>query len=189
MFRRRIARAGYGAGIENAFLPDRRHVGTVVQGLFARIMAMTLTRHGGGQASGVVTVPQGQGSTEVLVDVSNSYSQGHALGVTASFDLEVTAGPAISGFSVGFGSERSLTVTNTEFSTYSGTVGGLATVTVVLDAGAPALAVGLGSSATGFLASAAKTGGSDGGSAVSPAILASLASCSTWRMQSSSWSR
>ncbi len=40
-----------------------------------------------------------------------------------------------------------------------------------------------------FLASAANTGGNDGGSEVRPAILASLASCSTWRMQSSSCRR
>jgi len=47
---------------------------------------------------------------------------------------------------------------------------------------------GLGNSA-GFLASEANIGGRLGGSDVRPAILASLASCSTWRMQSSSWSR
>lgn len=44
---RRLARGGVGAGIDHVFLADRRHAGTLVHGLIARVMIATLNRHFG----------------------------------------------------------------------------------------------------------------------------------------------
>lgn len=41
---RRIARDACGSSIEHAFLADRRHVGTVIQGLLARVLVVSMNR-------------------------------------------------------------------------------------------------------------------------------------------------
>ena len=79
----------------------------------------------GGLENGPISVGQGTGSSGLEIAVSTEVSAGGSLGLEYEREVEVTAGPAMVGFSVGYGSEASLTVTSGSQTTYSVAVGDL----------------------------------------------------------------
>lgn len=79
----------------------------------------------GGLENGPQSVGQGTGSTGLGIDVSTEVSVGGSLGIEYENSVDVTAGPALAGFSVGGGVEASLQVTSGERTTYAVTVGDL----------------------------------------------------------------
>jgi len=79
----------------------------------------------GGLENGPISVGQGGGSSGLEIAVSTEVSAGGSLGLEYEREVEVTAGPAMVGFSVGYGTEASLTVTSGTQTTYSVEVGDL----------------------------------------------------------------
>ena len=77
----------------------------------------------GGLENGPQSVGQGTGSTGLELDVSDEVSEGKSLALEFELTVDVTAGPALAGYSVGFGRESSLQITSGESTTYSVTVG------------------------------------------------------------------
>lgn len=78
-----------------------------------------------GLENGPISVGQGQGSDGLGIDVSTSISAGASLGVEYTESVDVTAGPALAGYSVGYGVSASLTITSGSSTSYSVTVGDL----------------------------------------------------------------
>ncbi len=85
---------------------------------------MLLSQYGGLE-NGPISVGQGGGSDGLGIDVSTAISAGASLGIEIEKSVEVTAGPAMAGFSVGYGVSASLTVTSGSSTSYSVTVGDL----------------------------------------------------------------
>lgn len=83
-----------------------------------------MTLHGGLQ-HGPVSVGQGSGSTQVTIQVGQSWSEGGALEVAYELALKVTAGGVMGGFKVGASTSSSLRVTSGTQTTYTGTVGAI----------------------------------------------------------------
>ncbi|MEM6929130.1 MAG: hypothetical protein AAF602_19485, partial [Myxococcota bacterium] len=83
----------------------------------------------GGLENGPIGVGEGIGSSSLTIDVAEEVSVGGSLGIEVEQSVEVTAGPAMAGFSVGYGAEASLTVTSGTSTTYSVTVGDLSAET------------------------------------------------------------
>ena len=83
----------------------------------------------GGLENGPISVGQGQGSDGLGIDVSTAISLGASLGIEYEESVDVTAGPALTGYSVGYGVSASLTVTSGMSSSYSVTVGDLSAET------------------------------------------------------------
>ncbi|HEX6883999.1 MAG TPA: VCBS repeat-containing protein, partial [Planctomycetota bacterium] len=83
-----------------------------------------LALHGGLQ-HGPVSVGQGSGSTQVTIQVSDSWSSGGALEIAYEMSVKVTGGGVMGGFSVGASSSSSLRVTSGQQTTYTGTVGAI----------------------------------------------------------------
>jgi hypothetical protein len=79
----------------------------------------------GGLQHGPVSVGQGSGSTQVTIQVGESWSTGNALDVSYEFELKVTGGGVMGGFSVGAAASSSLRVTSGQQTTYTGTVGAI----------------------------------------------------------------
>lgn len=79
----------------------------------------------GGLENGPISVGQGTGSSGLEIAVSTEISVGGSLGLEYTKSLDVTAGPALFGYSVGYGVEASLTVTSGSQTTYSVEVGDL----------------------------------------------------------------
>jgi hypothetical protein len=78
-----------------------------------------------GLENGPISVGQGQGSDGLGIDVSTAISAGASLGVEYEESVDVTAGPALTGYSVGYGVSASLTITSGSSTSYSVTVGDL----------------------------------------------------------------
>ena len=83
-----------------------------------------LSRYGGLE-NGPISVGQGSGSSGLEIAVSTEVSRGGSLGLEYEREVEVTAGPAMVGFSVGYGVDANLTVTSGSQTTYSVEVGDL----------------------------------------------------------------
>jgi hypothetical protein len=79
----------------------------------------------GGLENGPLSVGQGTGSTGLGIDVSTEVSMGGSLGIEYEYSVDVTAGPALAGFSVGYGATASLTMASGESTTYEVSVGDL----------------------------------------------------------------
>ena len=79
----------------------------------------------GGLENGPLSVGEGTGSTGLGIEVGTAVSQGGSLAVEYEYSVDVTAGPALAGFSVGFGAEASLTFTSGESTTFDVSVGDL----------------------------------------------------------------
>ena len=79
----------------------------------------------GGLENGPIGVGEGNGSSTLSIDVAEEVSLGGTLGIEVERSVEVTSGPVMAGFSVGYGVEASLTVTSGSSTSYSGTVGDL----------------------------------------------------------------
>jgi hypothetical protein len=78
-----------------------------------------------GLENGPISVGQGSGSDGLGIDVSTAISLGASLGVEYEESVDVTAGPALTGYSVGYGASASLTITSGASTSYSVTVGDL----------------------------------------------------------------
>ena len=78
-----------------------------------------------GLENGPISVGQGEGSDGLGIDVSSAISLGASLGVEYEESVDVTAGPALAGYSVGYGASASLTITSGASTSYSVTVGDL----------------------------------------------------------------
>lgn len=79
----------------------------------------------GGLENGPISVGQGGGSDGLMIDVATAVSAGASLGVEYEESIDVTAGPAMAGYSVGYGVSASLTVSSGASTSYSVTVGDL----------------------------------------------------------------
>lgn len=79
----------------------------------------------GGLENGPISVGQSEGSDGLGIDVSTAISLGASLGVEYEESVDVTAGPALTGYSVGYGVSASLTITSGASTSYSVTVGDL----------------------------------------------------------------
>lgn len=79
----------------------------------------------GGLENGPVSVGQGSGDTSVRIAVEEAISVGGSLGIEVERSVEVTAGPAMAGFSWGVGVEANLGITSGELTEYVGTVGSI----------------------------------------------------------------
>ena len=66
----------------------------------------------GGLKNGPISVGQGSGSSGLEIAVTTEVSAGGSLGIGYERSVEVTVGPAMAGFSVGYGAEASLTVSS-----------------------------------------------------------------------------
>ena len=84
-----------------------------------------LLRQLGGLENGPISVGQGNGSSGLEIAVSTEVSLGGSLGLEYEREVETTAGPAMVGYTVGYGVEASLTVTSGSQMTYSVEVGDL----------------------------------------------------------------
>jgi hypothetical protein len=84
-----------------------------------------LLRGFGGLENGPISVGQGGGSSGLEIAVSTEVSLGGSLGIEYEKEVEVTAGPAMVGYTVGYGVEASLSVTSGSQTTYSVEVGDL----------------------------------------------------------------
>ncbi|MBW1874967.1 MAG: hypothetical protein JRI98_06210 [Deltaproteobacteria bacterium] len=89
---------------------------------------MLLSQYGGLE-NGPISVGQGGGSDGLGIDVSTEISLGASLGIEIEKSVDVTAGPAMAGYSVGYGVSASLTVTSGASTSYSVTVGDLSAET------------------------------------------------------------
>ncbi|MGB5348133.1 MAG: hypothetical protein WBN10_00945 [Polyangiales bacterium] len=78
-----------------------------------------------GLENGPISVGQGEGSDGLGIDVSSAISLGASLGVEYEESVDVTAGPALAGYSVGYGASASLTISSGASTSYSVTVGDL----------------------------------------------------------------
>ncbi len=74
-----------------------------------------------------IGVGQGSGSTTATIDVSDATSRSISAGIDLSVDLMFTASGLKLGGKVGFGTDMDITMSETNFSTYSGSVGAIAT--------------------------------------------------------------
>lgn len=83
----------------------------------------------GGLENGPLSVGQGTGSEGLGIDVSTEVSAGGSLGIEVERSVDVTAGPALAGFSVGYGVNASLTFTSGTKTSYAVTVGDLSAAT------------------------------------------------------------
>jgi len=90
-----------------------------------RAQKNALLNRRGGLEIGPIGVPQGGGSTTLVVDVGREISRGGALEVGFEVEIEATAGGVLGGVSVGSSSERSWQITSGESTTYTGQVGGI----------------------------------------------------------------
>jgi hypothetical protein len=79
----------------------------------------------GGLQHGPVSVGQGSGSTQVTIQVGESWSEGGALEVAYELEVKATAGGAMAGFSVGASASAGLRITSGTQTTYTGTVGAI----------------------------------------------------------------
>lgn len=79
----------------------------------------------GGLENEPISVGQGGGSSGLEIAVSTEVSLGGSLGIEYEKEVEVTAGPAMAGYTVGYGVEASLSVTSGDQTTYSVEVGDL----------------------------------------------------------------
>jgi hypothetical protein len=125
----KVEREFYNAGIVEAAFPidDRifQHVvGDVGSYPTAGAKNETLRQFGGLQ-NGPISVGQGGGSSALEIAVSTEVSLGGTLGIEYEREAEVTAGPAMTGYTVGYGAQASLTVTSGSQTTYSVEVGDL----------------------------------------------------------------
>ncbi|MEO0602656.1 MAG: hypothetical protein AAF211_14535, partial [Myxococcota bacterium] len=80
----------------------------------------------GGLETGPLSVGQGTGSTELSIDVSEEVRAGGSLGIETELALEVTAGPLMAGFSVGYGADANLTIASGSQTTFGVSVGDIA---------------------------------------------------------------
>jgi hypothetical protein len=83
-----------------------------------------LARHVGLQ-SAEVDVGQGGGTVGVELSVFEEVTEGSSYSVSFSRDVKATAGVVVLGVSVGYGQEHSISFSNGQESTYTGTVGNL----------------------------------------------------------------
>ncbi|MCA8963578.1 MAG: VCBS repeat-containing protein [Planctomycetes bacterium] len=74
---------------------------------------------------GPIGVGQGGGTTEVTLQVGTSISTGGSLAVSYEREMEVTAGGALGGVSVGVGTESTWRITSGQSTTYTGVVGAI----------------------------------------------------------------
>ena len=74
---------------------------------------------------GPLGVPQGGGSTTLVLDVGTEVSNGGALAVDYERSMMATAGGVLGGVSVGVNSENSWQITSGMSTTYTGQVGGI----------------------------------------------------------------
>jgi len=79
----------------------------------------------GGLDNGPISVGQGNGSSGLEIAVSTEVGLGGSLGLEYEREVTVTAGPAVAGYTVGYGVEASLTVTSGTQTTCSVEVGDL----------------------------------------------------------------
>ena len=83
----------------------------------------TLLSQNGGLENGPIGVGQGEGSNGLGIEVSTEISAGGSLGIEVERSVDVTAGPAMAGFSVGYGASASLTISSGSSTSYAVTVG------------------------------------------------------------------
>ena len=83
----------------------------------------------GGLQNGPLSVGEGTGSTGLGIDVGTEVSAGTGLGIEYTRSVEVTAGPVLAGYSVGYGVDASLTVSSGESTSYDVSVGDLSEAT------------------------------------------------------------
>ena len=83
----------------------------------------------GGLENGPLSVGEGGGSTGLGIDVGTEVSAGASLGIEYEYSVDVTAGPALAGFSVGYGVGASLTFSSGESTSYDVSVGDLSEAT------------------------------------------------------------
>lgn len=79
----------------------------------------------GGIDNGPKTVGEGSGSTQLSIDVNSQISSGASLGLTYTNDFETTGEGYVFGYSVGYGTSASLTITSGSSTSYTGTVGSI----------------------------------------------------------------
>ncbi|TVR98497.1 MAG: hypothetical protein EA416_00100 [Trueperaceae bacterium] len=83
----------------------------------------------GGLQNGPLSVGEGSGSTGLGIDVGAEVSAGTSLGIEYTRSVDVTAGPVLAGYSVGYGVDASLTVSSGESTSYDVSVGDLSSAT------------------------------------------------------------
>ncbi len=88
-----------------------------------------LTQQFGGLENGPISVGEGTGTSGLEIAVSTEVSEGGSLGIEYEQDVEVTAGPAMAGYTVGYGTDASLTFISGSQTTYTVAVGDLASDT------------------------------------------------------------
>lgn len=129
----KVERSFYNARISDASTPIGENVFDHVVGDLSTYPSASrknqLLSQFGGLENGPLTVGEGGGSTALGIAVGTESSQGGALGVEFEASVDVTAGPALAGFSVGYGAEASLTMTSGESTTFDVTVGDLSEAT------------------------------------------------------------
>jgi hypothetical protein len=79
----------------------------------------------GGLQVGPVSVGQGSGETQVTLEVEEEWSEGGALELGFTVDMQVTGGGVLGGVSVGASTESTFRVTSGHATTYTGTVGSI----------------------------------------------------------------
>lgn len=83
----------------------------------------------GGLENGPLSVGEGVGSTGLGIAVGTESSLGGSLSVEFEASVDVTAGPVLAGFSVGFGAGASLTMSSGESTSFDASVGDLGPAT------------------------------------------------------------
>jgi len=84
-----------------------------------------LARYASALCTDPSAAPQGGGSTERYIDVSNSTTTGWYLNAGVGIETKLTAGYVYVGLEVGVEANLALTVTETSTSSYAGSVGGI----------------------------------------------------------------
>lgn len=125
----KVEREFYNASITEAAFPidDRvfQHAIGDVDSYPSVATKNEILRRAGGLENGPISVGQGAGSSGLEIAVSTEVSRGGSLGLEYEQEVEVTAGPVMAGYTVGYGTEASLTVTSGTQTTYSVEVGDL----------------------------------------------------------------
>ena len=82
-----------------------------------------------GLENGPLSVGEGSGSTGLGIEVGTEVSAGASLGIEYVREVNVTAGPVLAGFSIGYGAESSLTMSSGSSTSYDVSVGDLSAAT------------------------------------------------------------
>jgi len=81
--------------------------------------------NGSNLLQGPNSVGQGTGFTTAEIVLNNEVSTGQSLGFSVTVDIQATVGPVIAGASIGYGGTTDITITHSQSSSYSGSVGAI----------------------------------------------------------------